>query len=258
MGKSIIITSGKGGVGKSTCTANIGAALAEMGYSVALVDGDMGLRNLDVIMGLENRIVFTALDAAERKCTIRSALVRDRRSENLYLLPAEQHRNIELMTPEHMEWICRSLKEAFDYVLIDCPAGIDRGYRTSVAGADEAIVITTPEVAAIRDADRIIGVLSSDGILNIRLIINKIRGEMMRNGNMVSCQDIENILGVSSVGYVPDDKAVVVSTNRGELSARSFRSHAGREFRKIASRITGALMDMPYGKKTVARSAVES
>ena len=239
MGKSIIITSGKGGVGKSTCAANIGAALADMGYSVVLVDGDMGLRNLDVIMGLENRIVFTSLDAALKKCTIKSALVKDRHSDNLFLLPAEQHKNIELMTPEHMEWICRSLKEAFDYVLIDCPAGIDRGYRTSVAGADEAIVITTPEVAAIRDADKIIGVLSSDGICQIRLVINKIRSELMRSGNMVSCSDIENILGVKSIGYVPDDKTVVVNTNRGQLSVRTFRSVAGREFRKIAGKISG-------------------
>lgn len=237
MGRSIIITSGKGGVGKSTCTANIGAALADMGYTVVLVDGDMGLRNLDVIMGLENRVVFTSLDAAQRKCTIRSALVRDRKSENLYLLPAEQHRSLEQMTPEHMEWICRSLREAFDYVLIDCPAGIDRGYRTSVAGAEEALVVTTPEVAAIRDADKIVGVLSSDGITKIRLIINKIRGELMRSGNMVSCQDIENILGLDAIGNVPDDKTVVICTNKGQLSTRVFRSSAGREFRKIAKGI---------------------
>lgn len=252
MGKSIIITSGKGGVGKSTCTANIGAALADMGHSVVLVDGDMGLRNLDVIMGLENRIVFTSLDAAQGRCTIKSALIKDRRSDNLFLLPAEQHKNIELMTPEHMEWICRSLKEAFDYVLIDCPAGIDRGYRTSVAGADEAIVITTPEVAAIRDADKIVGVLASDGICKIRLVINKIRGELMRSGNMVSCKDIESILGLNSLGYVPDDKTVVVNTNRGQLSSRTFRSSAGKEFRKIATKIIGSHSPSYRGQENIA------
>ena len=239
MGKSIVVTSGKGGVGKTTCTANIGSALADKGYSVVMIDADIGLRNLDVVLGLENRIVFNVIDVAQGRCDLKKALVKDRRYDRLFLLPAAQSVDKTAISPMQMQSICVELKEKFDYVIIDCPAGIEQGYKNSVAGADEAVVVTTPEIAAIRDADRIIGLLHSDGIYEPQLIINRIRPEMIKSGDMMSVPDIESILGIRVVGLIPDDRAVVVSTNRGEAAIKSFASAAAQEFRSIALRLSG-------------------
>ena len=235
----IVITSGKGGVGKTTTTANIGASLAEKGHKVLLIDTDIGLRNLDVVMGLENRIVYDLIDVIEGRCRISQALIKDKRCQNLVLLPAAQIRDKNDVNVDQMKELISSLKDSFDYILIDCPAGIEQGFKNAIAAANEAIVVTTPEVSATRDADRIIGLLEAAGIKNPRLVINRLRIDMVKDKNMLSVEDILDILAVKLLGVVPDDENVVISTNKGEPLVYKGDSLAAKAFKNIASRIEG-------------------
>ena len=230
----IVITSGKGGVGKTTTTANIGAALADKGHKVLLIDTDIGLRNLDVVMGLENRIVYDLIDVIEGRCRVSQALIKDKRCPNLVLLPAAQIRDKNDVNTDQMKELIFSLKESFDYILIDCPAGIEQGFKNAIAAADEAIVVTTPEVSATRDADRIIGLLEAAGIKSPRIVVNRLRIDMVKEKNMLSVEDILDILEV-----VPDDENVVISTNKGEPLVYKGDSLAAKAFKNIASRIEG-------------------
>lgn len=239
MGRVIVITSGKGGVGKTTTTANVGTALAMLGKKVVMVDTDIGLRNLDVVLGLENRIVYDIVDAVRGNCRLKQALIKDKRLENLFLLPAAQTKDKTAVSPEQMTELCDKLKDEFDYVVIDCPAGIEHGFRNAIAGAEQAVVVTTPEVSAVRDADRIIGLLEAAGITTPMLIINRIRANMVKTGDMMSVEDILDILAVELLGIVPDDDAIVISTNKGEPTVYDDNSRPGLAFRNIARRIAG-------------------
>lgn len=239
MGEVIVITSGKGGVGKTTSTANLGTALSLEGKKVVVMDADIGLRNLDVVMGLENRIVYDVVDVAEGKCRLKQALIKDKRFENLYLLPAAQTRDKDAVNPEQMKEICDNLKAEFDYVLVDCPAGIEQGFKNAIAGADKAVVVTTPEVSAVRDADRIIGLLEANEVKDLKLIVNRIRIEMVKKGDMMNIEDIVDILAVDLMGVVPDDETIVISTNRGEPVVTNDKSIASLAFRNIAKRMNG-------------------
>ncbi|HHV98280.1 MAG TPA: septum site-determining protein MinD [Clostridiaceae bacterium] len=239
MSEVIVITSGKGGVGKTTSTANIGTGLALMGKKVVLVDTDIGLRNLDVVLGLENRIVYDLVDVVEGFCRVKQALIKDKRYDGLYLLPAAQTREKTAVNPKQMIKLCDELREEFDYIIIDCPAGIEQGFKNAIAGADKAIVITTPEVSAVRDADRIIGLLESNELSNPKLIINRVRMDMVKRGDMMSIDDIIDILAIDLIGVVPDDEKIVVSTNRGEPAVTDNKSLAGQAYRNITRRILG-------------------
>jgi len=247
MSEVYVITSGKGGVGKTTTTANIGAGLAEMGKKVVLVDADIGLRNLDVVMGLENRIVFDLVDAIEGNCRLKQALIKDKRYPGLCLLPAAQTKDKSAVTPEQMKKLCNSLREEFEYILVDCPAGIEQGFRNAVAGADKAIVITTPEVAAVRDADRVVGLLENRELPSPLLILNRIKPNMIKRGEMMTLDDVTQILAIDVLGVVPEDENIVISTNRGEPCVSDDNSIAGHEFKNITRRILGEtvpLMDL--------------
>lgn len=248
MGEVIVITSGKGGVGKTTTTANLGTGLAMMGKKVVLVDTDIGLRNLDVVLGLENRIVYDIVDVVEGKCRLKQALIKDKRYEGLCLLPAAQTRDKNAVNEEQMEQLCADLVKEFDYVLIDCPAGIEQGFKNAIAGANRALVVTTPEVSAVRDADRIIGLLEANEIKDTRLIVNRIRPDMVKSGDMMNVDDIIDILAISLIGVVPDDQDIIISTNRGEpVVASEHGARSGQAYRNIAKRITGEdvpIMDM--------------
>lgn len=237
-GKSVVITSGKGGVGKTTTTANLGAALALKGKRVLVIDADIGLRNLDVIMGLENRIVFNLVDVAKGVCKPQQAYIKSKKSNNLFLLPASQTDDKDVVSAGEIASVVESMKQEFHFVIIDSPAGIEQGFRNACAGADEAILVTTPEVAAIRDADRVIGLLSAQGI-EPRLIINRVDREMVRRGDMLSPQDVIDILGVEQIGLVLKDNDIVVSANTGEPVVYNPRSQAGKAFLNIAERMTG-------------------
>lgn len=239
MGEAIVITSGKGGVGKTTTTANIGTALASLGKSVVVVDGDTGLRNLDVLMGLENRIVYTLLDVIEEKCRLKQALIKDKRFENLALLPTAQTRNKEDITMEQMVSLVGELKKMYDYVLIDCPAGIEQGFENSIAAADRALIVVNPEVTSVRDADRVIGKLDAKGIEDHKLIINRMNPTMAASGDMLNVNDIVEILAVKLIGVVPDDKGITVSTNKGEPIVLEEGAISGKAFKNIARRILG-------------------
>ncbi|MDY6153913.1 MAG: septum site-determining protein MinD [Terrisporobacter sp.] len=239
MGEVIVITSGKGGVGKTTTTANLGSSLALEGKKVALIDTDIGLRNLDVVMGLENRIVYDIVDVVEEKCKLRQALIKDKRFKELYLLPAAQTRDKSAVNEEQMRNLVEKLKAEFDYILIDCPAGIEQGFKNAIAGADRAIVVTNPEVSAVRDADRIIGLLEANEISDIKLIINRIRQDMVKRGDMMDKQDIVEILAIDLLGIVPDDESIIISTNKGEPAILDSRSNAGKAYKNIAQRILG-------------------
>lgn len=243
MGEVIVITSGKGGVGKTTTTANVGTGLAMLGKKVVLVDTDIGLRNLDVVMGLENRIVYNLVDVIENNCRIKQALIKDKRYSNLYLLPSAQTKDKTSVTPEQMKKLADELKNEFDYILMDCPAGIEQGFKNAIAGADRALVVTTPEVSAVRDADRIIGLLEANEIKNTHLIVNRLRADMVKEGNMMSSDDVVEILAVDLIGVVPDDEHIVISTNNGEPLVGS-DCLAGQAFMNICKRVLGE--EVPY------------
>lgn len=238
MGEVIVITSGKGGVGKTTTTANIGAGLAKSGKRVVVIDTDLGLRNLDVVMGLENRIVYNLVDVIEGNCRMKQALIKDKRYEALFLLPSAQTRDKSAISPQQMKKLTAELAEEYDYILIDCPAGIEQGFQNAIAGATRAIVVTTPEVSAIRDADRIIGLLEKNQINKIQMVINRIRIEMVKRGDMMSVEDVTEILGVPLLGVLPDDEKIVIGTNQGE-PVIELDSLAGKAYYNICRRING-------------------
>lgn len=239
MGEAIVITSGKGGVGKTTTTANIGTGLAAMGKKVCLVDTDIGLRNLDVVLGLENRIVYDIVDVTSGVCRTRQALIKDKRYDSLHLLPAAQTKDKTAVNPGQMKELCEELKKEFDFIIIDCPAGIEQGFKNAIAGADRAIVVTTPEVSAVRDADRIIGLLEAAELREPKLIINRLRPKMVRHGDMMSIDDMIEILAIDLLGVVPEDDQVVVTTNKGETVVRDEKSQSGQAYRNITKRILG-------------------
>ena len=244
MGKAIVVTSGKGGVGKTTTTANIGTGLAMMGYKVVVLDADIGLRNLDVVMGLENRIVYDIVDVVEKVCRLKQGLIRDKRFEGLFLLPAAQTKDKTAVTPEQMQELCEELKQEFDFVIIDSPAGIEQGFQNSVAGADEAIIVTTPEISAVRDADRVIGLLEAKGLHEPKLIINRIRQDMVKKGDMMNIEDMIDILAIELLGVVPDDENIVISTNKGEPVVTDEKALSGKAYRNIVKRILGEKVEL--------------
>ena len=243
MGEVIVVTSGKGGVGKTTSTANVGTGLAKLDKKVVLIDTDIGLRNLDVVMGLENRIVYNLVDVVEGNCRIKQALIKDKRYPNLYLLPSAQTRDKSAVTPEQMKKLCEDLKTEFDYILMDCPAGIEQGFKNAIAGADRALVVTTPEVSAVRDADRSIGLLEANEMTQTQLIINRIRMDLVKRGEMMSAEDVVEILAVDLVGVVPDDENIVISTNQGEPLVGT-DCLAGKAYMNICRRVTGEEVPM--------------
>jgi septum site-determining protein MinD len=238
-GRVITVTSGKGGVGKTTFSANVSAALAALGKKTIAVDTDVGLRNLDIIMGLENRIVFDLVDVVEGRCRLPKAFIRDKRLETLHLLPAAQTRDKTAVSPDAMEKICAELRHMFDFVIIDCPAGIERGFENAIAGADEVVIITTPHVSSIRDADRVIGLLEAAEKQRIRLVVNRLQPDMVRRGDMLDISDVLDILSVELLGVIPEDEAIVVSGNRGELASLQATSQAGQAYKNIARRLLG-------------------
>ena len=247
MSEVIVITSGKGGVGKTTTSANIGCGLALAGKKTVLVDSDIGLRNLDVVMGLENRIVYDLVDVVEGTCRLKQALIKDKRYPGLFLLPAAQTRDKNAVSPEQMKKLCENIKDmGFDYIIIDCPAGIEQGFKNAIAGADRAIVVTTPEVSAVRDADRIIGLLEANGLNNPMLIVNRVRYDMVKRGDMMSVDDVKEILSEEVIGIVPDDEDIVVTTNKGEPAVAEGVFKAGMAYRNITSRIMGE--EVPFLK----------
>ena len=255
MSQVIVITSGKGGVGKTTTSANVGTGLAILGKRVVLIDTDIGLRNLDVVMGLENRIVYNLVDVVEGNCRMKQALIRDKRYPNLYLLPSAQTRDKSAVTPEQMRKLADDLREEFDYIILDCPAGIEQGFYNAIAGADRALVVTTPEVSAIRDADRIIGLLEAAEMRDIDLVVNRIRMDMVRRGDMMSIDDVIDILAVNVSGAVPDDESIVISTNQGEPSV-GMGSLSGQAYMNICRRVLGEnipLMELDSPKSFFAR-----
>ena len=238
MSEVIVITSGKGGVGKTTTSANVGTGLAILGYKVVLIDTDIGLRNLDVVMGLENRIVYNLVDVVEGNCRLKQALIKDKRYNNLFLLPSAQTRDKTSVTPEQMRKLTDELRDEFEYIILDCPAGIEQGFKNAIAGADRALVVTTPEVAAIRDADRIIGLLEANNVKRTDLIVNRLRMDMVKRGDMMSTDDVVDILAINLIGVVPDDENIVIATNQGEPLVGD-DSLAGRAFMNICHRILG-------------------
>lgn len=257
MGEVIVITSGKGGVGKTTTTANVGTGLAKLGKNVVLVDTDIGLRNLDVVMGLENRIVYNLVDVIEGNCRIKQALIKDKRYPNLYLLPSAQTRDKSSVTPEQMKKLADELRDEFDYILMDCPAGIEQGFQNAIAGADRALVVTTPEVSAVRDADRIIGLLEANELRSTHLIVNRLRTDMVKRGDMMSSDDVSEILAVDLIGVVPDDENIVISTNQGEPLVGN-DTLAGQAYMNVCHRILGEevpLLDLTAKESLFAKLA---
>ncbi|MBV9390222.1 MAG: septum site-determining protein MinD [Chroococcidiopsidaceae cyanobacterium CP_BM_ER_R8_30] len=244
MSRIIVTTSGKGGVGKTTVTANIGMALARLGRKVVLVDADFGLRNLDLLLGLENRVVYTAVEVFSGECRLEQALVRDKRESGLVLLPAAQNRTKEAVNPDQMKQLVADLTKVYDYVVIDCPAGIEMGFKNAVAAAEEALIVTTPEIAAVRDADRVVGLLEAQGVKRIHLILNRLRPAMVQVNDMMSVQDVQELLAIPLIGVVPEDERVIVSTNRGEpLVLAETPSMAGIAFDNIARRLEGETVE---------------
>ena len=251
----ITITSGKGGVGKTTTTANLGTALAMHGKKVAVIDSDIGLRNLDAVLGLENRIVYDLVDVVEGQCRLRQALIKDKRSPELYLLPAAQTRDKNAINSVQMEQLCQQMRHEFDFVLIDSPAGIEQGFRNAIVGADEIIIVTNPEMASVRDADRIIGLVEAAGKPEPRLILNRLRAEMVRRGDMMDVADVLEVLGIDLMGIVPEDEMIIVGTNKGEPVVYEKRSRAGRAFINAAQRIMG--VEVPLDEVEEAPTLVD-
>ncbi len=249
MSEVIVVTSGKGGVGKTTTSANVGTGLAKLDKKVVLIDTDIGLRNLDVVMGLENRIVYNLVDVVEGNCRAKQAMIKDKRYNNLYLLPSAQTRDKTSITPEQMKALTDELRDEFDYIILDCPAGIEQGFKNAIAGADRALIVTTPEVSAIRDADRIIGLLEANDMKRSDLIVNRIRMDMVKKGDMMSIDDVVDILAINIIGAVPDDENIVISSNQGEPLVGN-NTLAGQAYMNICKRITGEdipLMDLSSG-----------
>lgn len=250
MGEVIVVTSGKGGVGKTTTTANVGTGLAMLNKKVVLVDTDIGLRNLDLVLGLENRIVYTLVDVIEGSCRLKQALIKDKRFDNLYLLPCAQTREKTAVNPDQMKVLTDELRKDFDYVIMDCPAGIEQGFKNAIAGVNRALVVTTPEVSAIRDADRIIGLLEANGITDNSLIVNRIRMDLVKKGEMMSIDDVVDVLAIKLIGAVPDDENIVIATNQGEPLVGKENTPAGRAYMNISKRILGEdipLMNLETG-----------
>ena len=244
-GRVIVITSGKGGVGKTTTSANIGTALARGGNKVVLIDTDIGLRNLDLLLGLENRIVYTLVDVVEGRCKLRQALVKDKKNPNLCLLAAAQTRDKSAVTQEQLKNICEELSKENDFVLVDCPAGIEQGFQNAIAGATEAIVVTTPEMSAVRDADRIIGLLNAkEEMKSYRLLVNRVRPNLIKSNDMMSIDDVVDILSCQLIGIIPEDSGIVISTNKGEPIVNDEKSLAGLAYGNVAKRIMGE--DVPF------------
>lgn len=239
MSEVIVITSGKGGVGKTTTTANLGVGFASRGKRVVLIDTDTGLRNLDLLLGLENRIMYDLIDVTEGRVPYKKALVRHKRHETLYLMPTSQTKDKTAVKAEQLVRLCNELRREFDYVLIDCPAGIEQGFQTAIAAADRAIVVTVPEISAVRDADKIIGELGRAEKEDIKLIVNRIRPQMVKKGDMLTMDDIDEILSIDCIGQIPDDELVVTSTNRGEPVITNPVSSAGRAYKNIVGRLCG-------------------
>lgn len=240
MSRIIVVTSGKGGVGKTTTTANLSMTLARRGRKVAVVDADFGLRNLDLLLGLENRVVYTAVDVLSGQCRLEQALVKDKRQPNLVLLPAAQNRTKDAVNPDQMKQLVLALAQTYEYVFVDCPAGIEMGFQNAIAAAKEAIIVTTPEIAAVRDADRVVGLLEANNIKKIQLVVNRIRPAMVQANDMMSVEDVQEILAIPLIGVVPDDERVIVSTNKGEpLVLSETPSLAGSAFDNIARRLEG-------------------
>ncbi len=252
-GRVIVITSGKGGVGKTTTSANIGTALAKSGAKVVLIDTDIGLRNLDLLLGLENRIVYTLVDVVEERCKLKQALVKDKKNPNLCLLAAAQTRDKTAVTAEQLKEICEELQEDYDFILVDCPAGIEHGFQTAISGASEAIVVTTPEMSAVRDADRIIGLLEAkEEIKSYKLLINRVRPNLIKANDMMSVDDVVDILSCNLIGIIPEDTGIITSTNRGEPIVNDENSMAGKAYKNVALRIQGEEVpfldiDEPHG-----------
>lgn len=246
MSECIVVTSGKGGVGKTTTSANLASGLALAGKTVAVVDADIGLRNLDVILGLENRIVYDLVQVIEGECRLKQALIRDKRVEGLFLLPAAQTRDKNSVRPEDMRKLVAELKDLHDYVIIDCPAGIEQGFKNSIAGADRAIIVTTPEVSAIRDADRIIGLVEAHELPEPELIINRYRAGMVERGDMMNREDILEILAIPLIGIVPDHEDIVISANRGQPVVFDEKSIVGAAYRRIVQRVLGEQIPIPH------------
>jgi septum site-determining protein MinD len=242
--KVVTITSGKGGVGKTTAAANIGVALSAAGQKVVCIDGDIGLRNLDVVMGLENRIVYDLVDIVEGRCRLRQAMIKDKRQNDLYLIPAAQTRDKSAVSPQDMIRLADELRPEFDWILIDSPAGIERGFRNAVAPADLILIVTNPEVSAVRDADRIIGLIEAEEKGPGKLLVNRFKAEMVRRGDMLATADILDVLAIELIGVVPEDETVLVASNRGSPAALDERSKAGKAFRNIARRLRGE--DVPF------------
>jgi septum site-determining protein MinD len=252
----ITITSGKGGVGKTTATANISAGLALHGKRVVALDADIGLRNLDVVMGLENRIVYDLVHVVEGACRLRQAMIKDKRLQDLYLIPAAQSRDKTAVSPQDMLAVCEQLRPDFDFVLIDSPAGIEQGFKNAIAPADEVIIITTPEVSSVRDADRIIGLIEADEKGPARLIVNRLRPDMVQRGDMLDTTDVIDVLAIDLLGVVPDDESIIVSTNRGVPAVMENSSKAGEAFRNISGRLLGQdipLMDIEASSSLLQR-----
>ncbi len=246
-GRTIVITSGKGGVGKTTTTANIGTGLAMRGHNVVVIDTDIGLRNLDVVMGLENRIVYDLVDVIEGRCKLHQGMIRDKHKFDLCLIPAAQTRDKNCIEPEQLRELCVNLEQEFDYIIIDCPAGIEQGFKNAIAAAQEAILVTTPEVSAIRDADRVIGLLEAAGLHRPKLIINRIRPGMVKRGDMMDKDDIVELLAVDVLGMVPADDRLIISTNQGIPVIHDAKAPSGAAFSRISARIDGddiPLMDL--------------
>lgn len=244
MSRIIVTTSGKGGVGKTTVTANIGMALARLGRQVVLVDADFGLRNLDLLLGLENRVIYTAVEVFTGECRLEQALVKDKREPNLVLLPAAQNRTKESVSPEQMEQLVSALTKVYNYVIIDSPAGIETGFKNAIAAAKEALIVATPEIAAVRDADRVVGLLEAQGIKRIHLIVNRLRPAMVEVNNMMSVQDVQELLAIPLIGVIPEDERVIISSNRGEPLVLSENPPlAGIAFDNIARRLEGETVE---------------
>lgn len=249
MGEVIVITSGKGGVGKTTTTANIGIGLAKMGKKVVVIDTDLGLRNLDVVLGLENHIIYNLVDVVEGKCRIKQALIRDKQYPNMYLLPSAQTKDKSAVSPNQMKKLVEDLKEDYDFILLDCPAGIEQGFQNAIAGAEHAIVVTTPEVSSIRDADRIIRLLETNGIRKNDLIINRLRIDMVRRGEMMSVDDVTEILAIQLLGVIPDDEQLVIATNQGETVVDT-NCISGQAYHNICCRLLGENVPIPDFKQS--------